>query len=370
MIELAKHIEALLVDNDCVIVPGVGGFIIHYAPAIWTETNRLFLPPTRMTGFNSRLKVNDGLLVQSYMTAHHIGFFKASKQVEKDVDELWSVLHTEGKVLLENIGLLRLSVHGTLEFIPCTTSLCTPSLYGWSSFGMRKLDAKVVPARMPSTTLAPAERGKRPLKTKINAPLWSNAAAVVAIIILCFALSIPVENTEVMKGNYAQLLPTEAFRQMGGQSLTITPLAIKEIETPQAEPKKTEIKETESPAPEVSEVKVEVPKTKVEASKAEAEAPKAKPKKRKASESPKPAANVSSPRIYHIIVASVGTSQDAQNMALTLTNKGFKNAKAIIGGGKMRVCIDSYASEAEAYRALNRYRENETFKNAWVLKKK
>ena len=117
-------------------------------------------------------------------------------------------------------------------------------------------------------------------------------------------------------------------------------------------------------------IKVEVPKTKVEAPKAEAEAPKAKPKKRKASESPKPAANVSSPRIYHIIVASVGTSQDAQNMALTLTNKGFKNAKAIIGEGKMRVCIDSYASEAEAYRALNRYRENETFKNAWVLKKK
>ena len=37
MIELAKHIEALLVDNDCVIVPGVGGFIIHYAPAIWMD---------------------------------------------------------------------------------------------------------------------------------------------------------------------------------------------------------------------------------------------------------------------------------------------------------------------------------------------
>ena len=77
-----------------------------------------------------------------------------------------------------------------------------------------------------------------------------------------------------------------------------------------------------------------------------------------------------SPLIYHIIIASVGTAQDARNMAQTLTEQGFKNAQAIIGDGKMRVCIDSYASEAEAYRALNRYRENEVYKNAWVLKKK
>lgn len=34
MIELAQHIEVLLLENDCVIVPGFGGFIAHYAPAM------------------------------------------------------------------------------------------------------------------------------------------------------------------------------------------------------------------------------------------------------------------------------------------------------------------------------------------------
>ena len=33
MIELAQHIETLLLDNDCVIIPGFGGFITHYTPA-------------------------------------------------------------------------------------------------------------------------------------------------------------------------------------------------------------------------------------------------------------------------------------------------------------------------------------------------
>ena len=33
MIELAQHIETLLLENDCVIVPGFGGFVAHYSPA-------------------------------------------------------------------------------------------------------------------------------------------------------------------------------------------------------------------------------------------------------------------------------------------------------------------------------------------------
>ena len=52
MIELVKHIEILLLENDCVIVPGLGGFIAHNRPAQYcTETNE-FCPPLRTIGFN------------------------------------------------------------------------------------------------------------------------------------------------------------------------------------------------------------------------------------------------------------------------------------------------------------------------------
>lgn len=36
MIELAKHIEVLLLENDCVIVPGLGGFIAHKRQAAYS----------------------------------------------------------------------------------------------------------------------------------------------------------------------------------------------------------------------------------------------------------------------------------------------------------------------------------------------
>ena len=81
MIELAQHIEALLLENDCVIVPNFGGFVAHYV-----KEENLFLPPTRIIGFNSQLKLNDGVLVQSYMSAHDTSFADATRMVEKEVN--------------------------------------------------------------------------------------------------------------------------------------------------------------------------------------------------------------------------------------------------------------------------------------------
>ena len=56
MIELAQHIEVLLLENDCVIVPGLGGFVAHYTPAMRVAEENVFLPPTRIIGFNPQLK--------------------------------------------------------------------------------------------------------------------------------------------------------------------------------------------------------------------------------------------------------------------------------------------------------------------------
>ena len=83
MIELAQHIEALLLENDCVIVPGFGGFVAHYAPATHVKRRKSFLPPTRTIGFNPQLKLNDGVLVQSYMSAYDTSFADATRIVEK-----------------------------------------------------------------------------------------------------------------------------------------------------------------------------------------------------------------------------------------------------------------------------------------------
>lgn len=379
---LAQHIEKLLADNDCVIVPHLGGFISCYSPAQWIEKDNLFLPPGRMTGFNPRLTINDGLLVQSYMAERHISFAEASRQVQREADALLAELHAQGSVELPRIGKLHLSIRNTFDFTPDhqTTSA---ELYGFSNFRMQKLARHATSAKPVSfTPPVPEKRVQRQrIKLHFSASFWSNAAAVAAIIILFFAISIPVKNTEIINGNYAQLLPTEMLSTISQQSLAITPVAPTRQScptppsvqaTPQAEdsPVATEAlsKASTAPATKVQTtpetVKEKAPKSTQTAVSHPTKAP-ASPK----GSSETSRATSSPARKYHIIVASVGTETDARRLAADLVKKGYTRAQAIIGDGKMRVSIDSFANETEAYQAVNKLRQEEIYQNAWVLKK-
>lgn len=385
MIELAHHIEVLLLENDCVIVPGLGGFVAHYTPAMRVAEENIFLPPSRIIGFNPQLKMNDGLLVQSYMAVNDTNFSDATRIVEKEVEEAFAVLHEEGKVELPNVGELRYTIRGTYDFIPYDNKITSPYLYGLDSFEMQELSELAKPyteKTIPFPTPAAHQEAKRKFEIKFNRSYLGNAVAMIAVIALFFFLSAPIENTEVVEGNYAQLLPAELFEKIEKQSLAITPIVVRRTtDTPKAsaqnKPAKSSQKKVVAPVA-VREVKVNRTNT--------APAPSAVQPKQTA-ESPRPAtvakvaapktetksaapASVEASKHYHIIIASVGTEKDAQAMAKQLIDKGFAGAKAIIGDGKMRVSIQSCGTETEAYQALNKIRQTEAYQNAWVLKKK
>ena len=335
----------------------------------------IFLPPTRIIGFNPQLKMNDGLLVQSYMAVYDTNFSDATRIVEKEVQEVFAALHEDGKVELPNVGELRYSIHGTYDFVPYDNKITTPYLYGLDSFEMQELSELKKPY-LEKTVAVPAavEKGKRKFEIKFNRSYLSNAVAMIAVIALFFFLSTPIENTEVIEGNYAQLLPQELFEKIEKQSLAITPIVVRQEaknSKASAQSKSAQTKKKEIVPVAVKEVKVGKPQTATSAPVAQPKntmtpSPSAVAPKPEAKAVQTPAAPV---RHYHIIVASVGTEKDAEAMAKQLVEKGFAGAKAIIGDGKMRVSIESCGTEVEAYQTLNRLRQDETYQNAWVLKK-
>ena len=139
MNELARHIASLLLENDCVIVPGFGGFIAHYAPAQQENEDFVFLPPMRVMGFNPQLRINDGLLAQSYMSVYGFSFPEAVKIIQQQSEELISSIHETGHIELNDVGELRYNIHGKYEFNPFDYRLATPDLYGLDSFKMKEL---------------------------------------------------------------------------------------------------------------------------------------------------------------------------------------------------------------------------------------
>ena len=127
MIELERHIEILLLRHDCVILPGFGGFMTHHVEARYDEAERLFLPP---------LKMNDSLLVQSYIEVYDISYPEALRRIEDEIDELRQRLANEGSFELRNIGTLSVGEDGIYLFEPCEAGILTPCLYGLSSYEM------------------------------------------------------------------------------------------------------------------------------------------------------------------------------------------------------------------------------------------
>lgn len=350
MIELAQHIEVLLLENDCVIVPGLGGFVAHYMPAKRMAEENLFLPPTRIIGFNPQLKMNDGVLVQSYMAVYGTNFSDATKLIDKTIKGLFAILHENGKVDLSNVGELRYSIYDTFDFIPYDNKIATPYLYGLDSFEMLELSEIKMPhiekVIFQTSTIAKTEKRR----FKIKYTYLSNAAAMIAVIALFF-FSSPIENTEVMEANYAQLLPNELFERIEKQSLAITSIVVHE-QTYNKKEKTFQVKPMQ-----VSKNKRSVPVVAKEVKVAD----------QSISTSVQPAQSEEMP--FHIIVASVGTKKDAETIAAQLIMEGFSSAKAIIGDGKMRVSIQSCITEADAYRVLNKMRQNDAYQSAWILKK-
>ena len=110
-------------------------------------------------------------------------------------------------------------------------------------------------------------------------------------------------------------------------------------------PEKVEVKE---------EVKVSVPQptTKVEAP---VKKKQVAPKKQKS---------------YHIIVASLTTSTDAKNTLSNYKNKGYGQTSVLEGNGRYRISLYNYADKNTAYSKLNELKQNDAFKNAWILTSK
>ena len=165
MVELAKHIEILLLNNDCVIVPGFGGFMAHHVDAVYDEEEKLFLPPSRTLGFNPKLHINDSLLALSYVEAYDISYPDAIKRIEAEVSEMRQLINNQGFFDFPDIGVIQTNDEGNLEFEPCSAGILTPELYALSSFECYKL--ATLPEKQEETTptvAVPVSEAQKPVE--------------------------------------------------------------------------------------------------------------------------------------------------------------------------------------------------------------
>lgn len=136
---IERHIAKLLLSNDCVIVPGFGGFMAHHIEAYYDEENRLFYPPQRTLGFNQQLTMNDSLLAQSIVEECDMSYPEAINAIEEKVAEMKQTLETNGRLTFNGLGTIGIGENGKYDFTPCKTGILTPTLFALDSFEIKSL---------------------------------------------------------------------------------------------------------------------------------------------------------------------------------------------------------------------------------------
>ena len=319
MIQLERHIEILLLENDCVIVPDFGGFMAHHLSARYEESEGIFLPPLRTLGFNPQLRLNDSLLAQSYVETYDISYPEALRRIAAEVEELKQLLAEKGQYEFNDLGTISLTTDGRYEFTPCEAGILTPSLYGLSSFEMNKLgQSKAVDGESVAETI-PMNRRKDGIFIKYSTIRNVAAACIAALVIALF----PTQSGDSKFSVANSQFNTELLKRIMPKDITTG--------TPEQIATAVEEKSTEKQV--------------------EKEAVKVGPS-------------------YTIVLACQVGKKNAADFVERLHQKGFEAARVVENGKDVRVVYGYFSTETEAYNALRPLRQKSSdFAEGWVMKR-
>jgi hypothetical protein len=129
-----QFISELLYNHECVIVPGLGGFLTSYLPARIIQGSNRFYPPSCKIAFNASLSANDGILASHISKTTGVSYQEAVESIRKWVDNSYKFMHSGEKLQLEGIGYLRLNSEGNLQFEPELRENFLGNSFGLPSF--------------------------------------------------------------------------------------------------------------------------------------------------------------------------------------------------------------------------------------------
>ena len=387
VIELERHIEILLLDNDCVIVPGLGGFTAHHIEARYDDADGVFLPPLRTLGFNPQLKINDSLLVQSYIEAYDISYPEALRRIESEVDELCQRLANDGYYEMTDIGVLEVNEDGNTIFTPCEAGILTPGLYGLSSFEMKPMVMDVAEEISPSAQKAKSATTV-PLTTKvfdqptpqqsgeedntdsvseeeaekticIKVSWLRNAGITAAAAILLLLVFLPISHSGLQNVNIGDFNGTSFFSKLMPKDSQMNNINISDIKSGNKGAAMKDL-DKDSQKKSIKEAVEDSMKYSGKNSEKDSEKDSGKAIEKATAKTD----------TFCIVLASCIPQKNAERYVEQLHNKGFDKAFTMVNNKMVRVVYGNYTSESEAYSDLQKIRSNDEFEQAWILKKK
>lgn len=113
---MEKHIIDLLHQHDCVIIPGLGGLVANYFPAVVNEKGNALQPPKKGFIWNKFLTHNDGLLANEVAKNEGVEYPTAMAMVEEYVGQIQYALSKSRRYEFDQIGFLYKTESNLVQF--------------------------------------------------------------------------------------------------------------------------------------------------------------------------------------------------------------------------------------------------------------
>lgn len=307
---LSNHIKKVLIQNQCCVLPFLGGFVCENIPAFRDTKKGLIMPPCSEIYFNKNLSYDDGSLQQSYASAYSLSMRRAKALLDNDMKCLRECLVKDKSVLLDGIGELTLSQDGIIGFDRIQQEYGDSPMYGLVPLVMNE----------PSSKEQNYHNGNdKYINIRISKKAINVAVAVVSILFVLLPLGeISVYDNNIYKAGVSVYHDSKSNKRVENKA------SVNESMTADAD--KSDAETTLS-------------------------LPQNKEKK------------------YHVIVASDKKEEKLHDYKTLLIQEGYTSTTILSGTNMNRVSIGSFETESEAYSLIRDLKKKSSkFNTAWVYK--
>lgn len=333
--ESTLYISELLAQHDCVIIPGLGGFIGSYSPARLNPHYHTFQPPSKKLLFNINLRQNDGLLADHIARKENVSFAEANDKVKRYAEECVAQLNVKKQLLIRDVGRIYTGAEGTIQFDQDPRHNLLPESFGLQPFfsmPVRK-DAKQDTAVAPKEIRLPRRMAKKALYRPLK---WAAILAIPVGMAILLSLS-GYDRFRTGTLTYADILSSISIR--------LSPFS--------SEEKKAEPVPLDHAAARLM-PKEKAPETAVH------------PAVVPANEN---AAEALTERPFAVIVGAFRIQENATKLIARLRGEGIPASLFdVTPGGLHRVASGTFADRGEAISAMRTIRSR-GFEGAWLLAK-
>jgi hypothetical protein len=352
---LSVYLSELLKTNDCVIVPDLGGFIANYHSSAHDTQSDQFSPPSKEIIFSSKLKKNDGLLVNFVGEKEGVGYLEARKIVSEYVAECLFRLENGETIEFSEIGTLHFDQHENLLFKPDSRINFRTDTFGLDSFHFPQLINKY------NQPVKAVFRDKDPEPQKSRRPALKYILIGLPVIVALYFIPLNKildagKSGNLQTSNTASLSVTDTPVTLNPGVVSAATATATGDRADSGIPEKEVGKETLAAEPETLTGQVTITP-----SAAQAQAPQTENALNANSDIQSPKGK------YHVVGGCFKVRENADKLADELIKKGYHAEISKMGKEFYRVSVESFQTRKEAETELAKILDADPDAGYWLM---